>query len=72
MEVKKMNVNFEYSKTLAGEGSILLLLSLIPYAGWVLGIFGVVLLIKSMKEFSNYYQDEKNLPKTRSPASNST
>ncbi|MCL4429155.1 MAG: DUF996 domain-containing protein [Chloroflexi bacterium] len=54
-----MNVNFEYSKTLAIEGSILLLLSLIPYVGWVLGIVGVVLLMRSMKEFSNYYQDEK-------------
>ncbi len=53
-----MNVNFEYSKTLAGEGSILLLLSLIPYVGWVLGIVGVVLLAKAMKEFSYYYQDE--------------
>jgi uncharacterized membrane protein len=59
MEEKKMNVNFEYSKTLAIEGSILLLLSLIPYVGWVLGIVGVVLLLRSMKEFSNYYQDEK-------------
>jgi uncharacterized membrane protein len=54
-----MNVNFEYSKTLAIEGSILLLLSLIPYVGWVLGIVGVVLLLRGMKEFSNYYQDEK-------------
>ena len=54
-----MNVNFEYSKTLAGEGSILLLLSLVPYVGWVLGIVGVVLLLRSMKEFSNYYQDEQ-------------
>jgi uncharacterized membrane protein len=54
-----MNANFEYSKTLAGEGSILLLLSLVPYAGWILGIIGVVLLLKGMKELSNYYQDEK-------------
>lgn len=54
-----MNVNFEYSKTLAIEGSILVLLSLIPYVGWVLGIIGVVLLLRSMKEFSSYYQDEK-------------
>jgi uncharacterized membrane protein len=54
-----MNVNFEYSKTLAGEASILLLLSIVPYAGWVLGIIGVVLLLRAMKEFSNYYQDEK-------------
>ncbi len=53
-----MNVNFEYSKTLAGEGSILLLLSLVPYAGWILGIIGIVLLMKGMKELSYYYQDE--------------
>ncbi len=53
-----MNVNFEYAKTLAGEGSILLLLSLVPYVGWVLGIVGIVLLLKGMKELSYYYQDE--------------
>jgi uncharacterized membrane protein len=53
-----MNVNFEYSKTLAGEGAVLLLLSLIPYVGWVLGIVGIVLLAKAMKELSYYYQDE--------------
>ena len=54
-----MHINFEYSKTLAGEGSILLLLSIVPYAGWVLGIIGVVLLLRGMKELANYYQDEK-------------
>jgi len=54
-----MNVNFEYAKTLAGEGSILLLLSLIPYAGWILGIIGIVLLLRGMKELSYYYQDER-------------
>ncbi len=53
-----MNVNFEYSKTLAGEGAILLLLGLIPYVGWVLAIVGIVLLMKAMKELSYYYQDE--------------
>jgi uncharacterized membrane protein len=53
-----MNANFEYSKTLAGEGAILLLLSLVPTVGWVLGIVGVVLLLKSMREFSNYFEDE--------------
>lgn len=53
-----MNVNFEYSKTLAGEGAVMLLLSLVPYVGWVLGIVGVVLLLKGMKELSYYYQDE--------------
>jgi uncharacterized membrane protein len=54
-----MNVSLEYSKTLAGEGAILLLLSMVPYAGWILGIIGVVLLLRGMKELSNYYQDEE-------------
>jgi uncharacterized membrane protein len=54
-----MNVSLQYSKTLAGEGAILLLLSLVPYAGWILGIIGIILLIRAMKEFSNYYQDEE-------------
>jgi uncharacterized membrane protein len=58
LEDKKMNVNFQYNKNLAIEGSILLWLSVVPYVGWVLGIIGVVLLLRSMKEFSNYYQDE--------------
>ena len=53
-----MNVNFQYSKTLAVEGSILLLLGLVPTVGWVLGIVGIVLLFKAMKELSYYYQDE--------------
>ncbi len=35
-----MNANFEYAKTLAGDGTILLLLSLISYVGWVLGVVG--------------------------------
>src|SRR5271157_1584393 len=54
-----MNVNFEYSKTLAGEGSLLLLLSLVPYAGWILGIIGVILFLRGMKEIANYYQDKE-------------
>jgi len=58
-EAKKMNVNYEYSRTLAAEGAILLLLGMVPYVGWVLGIIGIVLFLKGMKELSNYYQDEK-------------
>jgi uncharacterized membrane protein len=54
-----MNVNFQYSKTLAIEGSVLLWLTAVPYVGWVLGIIGIVLLLRGMKEFSNFYQDEK-------------
>ena len=54
-----MNVNFEYSKNLAAEGAVLLLLSIVPYVGWILGIIGIVLFLKGMKELSNYYQDQK-------------
>jgi uncharacterized membrane protein len=54
-----MNVNYEYSRTLAAEGAILILLGLVPYVGWILGIIGVVLFLRGMKELSNYYQDEK-------------
>ncbi len=53
-----MNVNFQYSKTLAIEGSVLLLLGLVPTVGWVLGIVGIVLLFRATKELSNYYQDD--------------
>ncbi len=54
-----MNVNYEYSRTLAAEGAILILLGMVPYVGWILGIIGVVLFLKGMKELSNYYQDER-------------
>jgi uncharacterized membrane protein len=53
-----MNVNFQYSKTLAIEGSVLLLLGPIPTVGWVLAIIGIVLLLKATKELSYYYQDD--------------
>jgi uncharacterized membrane protein len=54
-----MNVNYEYARTLTAEGAILLLLGLVPYVGWILGIIGVVLFLRGMKELSNYYQDER-------------
>lgn len=54
-----MGTSFQYGKTLAAEGSLLLLLGLVPYVGWVLGIIGVVLLLKGLKELSNYYQDNE-------------
>ena len=53
-----MNESFEHSKTLAGVGAILLLLGFVPYAGWVLAIVGVVLLVIGMKELAKYYQDQ--------------
>ena len=54
-----MGTNFQYSKTLAMEGSILTILGAVPYVGWVLGIIGVILLLRAMKEFANYYQDNE-------------
>jgi uncharacterized membrane protein len=54
-----MGTSFEYSKTLCGEGSILLLLFPIPYVGWVLAIIGVILLLRGLKELANYYQDNE-------------
>ncbi len=54
-----MGTSFEYSKTLCGEGSILLILGLVPYVGWVLGIIGVILLMRGIKELAVYYQDEE-------------
>ena len=54
-----MGTSFEYGKTLAGEGSILLILGLVPYVGWVLGIIGIILLLRGMKELANYYQDNE-------------
>jgi uncharacterized membrane protein len=54
-----MGTSFEYGKILAGEGSILLILSLVPYVGWVLGIIGVILFLRGIKELANYYQDNE-------------
>jgi uncharacterized membrane protein len=54
-----MNVNFNYAKTLAGEGSLLLLLGLVPYVGWILAIIGIVLYLRGVKELASYYQDDE-------------
>lgn len=54
-----MGTSFEYSKTLAGEGSILLILGIVPYVGWILGIIGIILFLKGIKELANYYQDNE-------------
>ena len=51
-----MNVNFEYSKTLAIEGAILLLLGLVSklWDGYF-QIVGIVLLLQGNKKLSYYY-----------------
>ncbi len=54
-----MATTFQYSKTLAMEGAILLILGLVPYVGWALGIVGVILLLRAMKEFAGFYQDNE-------------
>jgi len=54
-----MGTSFEYSKILCGEGSILLLLFVIPYVGWVLAIIGIILLLRGLKGLANYYQDSE-------------
>jgi len=44
---------------LAGIGSILLIISGIPYGGGALGIIGVILLLMGIKGFANYYRDNE-------------
>ncbi len=51
--------NVESSKTLAGVGTILLILSIIPDAGAVLGIIGAILLLIGIKGLASYYQDNE-------------
>lgn len=54
-----MGTSFQYGKTLAGEGSLLLVLGVIPYVGWILGIIGVILFMRGIRELANYYQDNQ-------------
>jgi len=51
--------NVESSKTLAAVGSILLILSMVPYAGAVFGIIGIILLLMGIKGLASYYQDNE-------------
>jgi uncharacterized membrane protein len=54
-----MSSSVESSKTLAGVGSILLILSIVPRAGAVLGIIGAILLLIGVKGLASYYQDNE-------------
>lgn len=54
-----MGTSFAYGKSLAGEGALLLIFGVVPYVGWVLGIIGVILFMKGIRELSNYYQDNE-------------
>jgi uncharacterized membrane protein len=54
-----MSSSVESSRTLAGVGSILLILSIVPYAGLVLGIIGVILLLVGIRGLASYYQDNE-------------
>jgi uncharacterized membrane protein len=44
---------------MAGVGSILLILSIVPYAGAVLGIIGAILLLVGLKGLATYYKDNQ-------------
>ena len=44
---------------MAGIGSILLVFSIIPFGGWVIGIIGVILLLMGIRGLANYYQDNE-------------
>jgi uncharacterized membrane protein len=45
------------AKTLGGVGSILVILSIIPYAGFVVGIIGWILILLAIKNISDAMQD---------------
>lgn len=47
------------SRTLGGAGSILVLLTPIPYVGWALGIAGLVMTLIAVKSISDSMRDEK-------------
>src|SRR5208283_318990 len=49
----------ESSKTMAGVGAILLILSIVPDAGAVFGIIGAILLLIGIKGLASYYQDNE-------------
>jgi uncharacterized membrane protein len=55
----QMSSSVESSRTLAGVGSILLILSMVPYAGVVLGIIGVILLLIGIRGLASYYQNNE-------------
>jgi uncharacterized membrane protein len=44
---------------MAGVGSILLILSIVPYAGVVLGIIGIILFLMGIKGLASYYQNNE-------------
>lgn len=47
------------AKTLGGIGSILVLLTAVPYAGWAFGIAGFVMILFAIKNISEYVGDRK-------------
>jgi uncharacterized membrane protein len=51
--------SIESSKTMAMIGSILMILGGIPWAGGILSVVGVILLLIAIKGFSSQYQDSE-------------
>ncbi|MCS7203475.1 MAG: DUF996 domain-containing protein [Thermodesulfovibrio sp.] len=46
-------------KILGGLGALFIVLSFIPYVGWILGVAGVVLLMIALNKFSQIFDDKK-------------
>ena len=47
------------AKLCVAKAQYCFILGLVPYVGWVLGIIGVILLLRGLKELANYYQDNE-------------
>lgn len=45
-------------KTLGGLGALFLVLSIIPYVGWLLGIAGIVLLLIALNKYSQIFENK--------------
>ena len=53
------SLKLSQAKTFGGIGSILVLLSIVPYAGFILGILGLVLVLIAVKYISDEVKDPK-------------
>jgi uncharacterized membrane protein len=59
-EVKKLEMSsLDNAKTLGGVGAILVLLTIVPTAGWMLGIAGFVMILVAVNYISNDLKDKK-------------
>lgn len=52
-------MGFESAKTLGAVGSILVVLTVVPYAGAILGLIGIVLILATLHFLSDYYEKKE-------------